>query len=169
MRLARYDISHQLSKAVDKYKNAVLEATGLVPKLDKRDSPYLSEDTKYCVARAPCSNESSCLCPSCFERIPASMADKPYEEGGCRLAPGVEPKFRELIGRYRVVHDGETDTVKVVPDVVQGKGDNQSDADTCVPDDADDIAISDCESEDDVSFGAPPRRNISYDEVEGKL
>ena len=49
-----YDVEDSLKKCLRKYEEAVFQLTGLAPKYDKIETPFIDEPTKQCVFRAPC-------------------------------------------------------------------------------------------------------------------
>ena len=72
----KYDISGQLRKALAKYEAGVQRCTGLpVEYRSNVKTPFLQEETKHSVHRAPAEKGDFIECPCCLHTIP--VADVP--------------------------------------------------------------------------------------------
>ena len=110
-----------LKKCLRKYEEAVFQLTGLVPKYDKLETPFIEEPTKQCVFRAPCDPlaENFVECPSCRHTFPeTSVQDFTCPAGTQRKVGDFQ---REHVEREKALKDASA-----TQDGTLGSGKNQT-------------------------------------------
>lgn len=87
-----YDSSGQLRRAVVKYKEVVQQLTGMEPQMKKVSTPYIQEETKKSLHRAPIQSGKFVECPCCMHTFPETDARQhTFDAGPVRKVQVLHP------------------------------------------------------------------------------
>ncbi len=88
-----WNVTHSVGRCLAKYDEAVRNVIGRYPRMYDADTPFLHDETKHAVCRAPHSGEDFIECPSCLDTFPQSVieSDHTFRDGQTRKLSDLRP------------------------------------------------------------------------------